>query len=524
MADAAGERRGKGTERPAGPAVSRGAWFAAVVALIVIGVGVAAVVEPEDAAQAARPPIRIGLGEDEAQDEAADGGGSAKADEDDRPLPRRLVELAAQYADGTLDLDGLRDRLTTLRLAANLVLVNHTARTRLRWLAGLGRALELASLASLLLLLGPWWVYRRRRPDPAARAAAWASAPHFAVAAAAILVVGNLLVSLVLGIEKLQVTAAAFGSPAAAAADATLHYLVYGGDADMDRILRLLLDARDAALRDPFAAAGVAGVVWVAVQGAFHSPLLAWGRGLFTLLFHLLDLYGPLLAALTLVVAWRVLAPLVRSLVRYPVDAVAGRGAPSLGRFVLDQIVLMWREIRAAIWMFGFVAVFTLLAVVAVRLLTGAAVVVLLKTLLAAAAVVGGGAPLPDAALFATMLSLLVYAVLVAGVCLVSAALIFGKAYPVVRARLHQRRRFRAFPAFWRTIGRLLGRVLWPTVVAGGFVLALYWALLLAVPSPAWRVWLPVPLLGPATAFLLWLQGVPGRLWRLAKVDPLAGG
>ncbi|MBI5501390.1 MAG: hypothetical protein HY907_14180 [Deltaproteobacteria bacterium] len=182
---------------------------------------------------------------------------------------------------------------------------------------------------------------------------------------------------------------------------------------------------------------------------------------------------------------------------------------------------MVWREVRAAAWMLGFVAVFTVLAVVAVRLLTGAAVVVLLKTLLAATAVAGSGAPLPDGALFATMLSLLLYIVLTAVVCLVSAAVIFGKAYPVVRARLLEKRRFRSFPAFWRVTRLLVTRVIWPTVVASGLVLAAYWALLLEFSSPASRVWLAAPLLGPGVLLLLIAQGVLGRLVRLARVDPL---
>ena len=252
------------------------------------------------------------------------------------------------------------------------------------------------------------------------------------------------------------------------------------------------------------------------------STLLVWGRHLCTTLFHLLDLYGPILAALTLLVAWRVLHPLIRNLVRYPLDAAAGRPVATLGRFTLDQLVFAWREIRAAVWMFGFVAVFTVLAVVAVRLLTGAAVVVLLKTLLAATAVIAAGGALPDGALFATMLSLLVYVVLTAVVCLASAAVIFGKAYPVVRARLPEKKPCRSFPVFWRTTRLLVTRVIWPTVVASGVVFALYWALLLQVSSPAGRVWLAAPLLGPAVLGLLLVQGVLGRLVRLARRHTLA--
>jgi hypothetical protein len=402
------------------------------------------------------------------------------------------------------------------------VLINETAQSRVRWLARLGRALELASLAALLLLLGPLWVRRRGGGTPEANAAAWRSVPYFIVAAAALLAVGNLLIALLVGTEKLQVSVAALGSPAAAGADAALHYLAYGGDADVEQVLRLIFEARAALVQDPFAAFGVAGVLWVAVQGVMQSTLLAWGRHLFTTLFHLLDLYGPILAALTALVAWEMLAPLVRNLVRYPLDAAAGRTTRTLGRFVLDQVVFAWRELRAAAWMLGFVLVFTASAVAAVRMLTGAAVVVLLKTLLAATATTTAGGALPDGALFCTMVSLLVYVVLTAVVCLVSAALIFGKAYPVVRARLHEKRKFRSFPAFWRMTRRLLTRVVWPTLVASGVVFALYWALMLEISDPAIRVWLAAPLLGPLTLLLLLAQGVLRRLLRAFRIDPLA--
>jgi hypothetical protein len=172
--------------------------------------------------------------------------------------------------------------------------------------------------------------------------------------------------------------------------------------------------------------------------------------------------------------------------------------------------------------MLGFVLVFTLLAVAAVRLLTGAAVVVLLKTLLAATATTAAGGALPDGALFCTMLSLLVYVVLTAVVCLMSAAVIFSKGYTTVRAHLHEKRRIRSFPAFWGMTRRLVTRVVWPTIVASGVVFGLYWALLLEISDPAVRVWLAAPLLGPLTLLLLLAQGVLGRLVRAFRIDPLA--
>lgn len=496
-----------------------------VLAVVAIGLGVSSIVRPTDPAQDARLPLRIDLGDEQETEAAVSAGGGTAGGAPSharQPLSLQLRELAESYVVGTLTLEGLRDRLTDARLAVNVVLINETAQGRVRWLARLGRGLELASLAALLLLAGPLWVRRRRRGTPEANAAAWKSVPFFVVATAALLVVGNLVIALLVGTEKLQVTVAAFGSPAAAGADAALHYLAYGGDADVDRILRLVFDARAAIVQDPFSAFGVAGVLWVAVQGVMQSTLLQWGRHLFTALFHLLDLYGPLLAALTALVAWGMLAPLVRSLVRYPLDAAAGRTVPTLGRFVLDQLVFAWREVRAATWMLGFVLVFTVLAVAAVRVLTGAAVIVLLKTLLAATAAVAAGKALPDGALFCTMLSLLVYVVLAAVVCLVSAALIFGKAYPVMRTRLHDKRRLRSFSAFWGMTRGLITRVVWPTLVASGVVFALYWALLLTVTDPGWRVWLAAPLLGPLTLLLLLAQGVLRRLLRAFRVDPLA--
>jgi hypothetical protein len=503
-----------------------GAWLAAAASCVVVWLVVDGIVggmaDPADS----RPPFRMD-GEDDRneEDEAARPDGAEEADEEpvDRSLHDRLVELAGQYVAGKLDLDGLRSRLADARGEINIVLVNETAAPRVRWLERLREMLRLASLASLALLLGPWWVYRRRRAGPDAGAAAWASAPYFLVTAAAVLLVGNLLVELVVGLEKLQVSAAAWGSPAASAADATVHYLVYGADADLDALLRTLLAAPAEAAKDPVVATfGAAGFLFAAVQGALQSTALAWSRHLFSFLFRVLDLYGPVLALLTLVVAYRVLAPLLRNLVRYPLDVTAGRPAPSLARFVVEQLKVVWRELRAATWMVIFVLVFTILAVAAVRLLTGAAVIVLLKTLLAAGTVVAGGRELPDLALLFTMLSLVTFLVVVCLLCLAAAAVVFAKAYPMVRARLIERRRFRRFPVFWRMALRFGTKVVLPTVVAAGAVVAVWYALLLTIDDPSWRVWLAPPLLGPALLLLLWAQGVFRWFWRLARTDPLA--
>ncbi|MBI5501389.1 MAG: hypothetical protein HY907_14175 [Deltaproteobacteria bacterium] len=325
-------------------------WRTAALLVLAVAAGaivVESILWPDEGSTADRPPIRIDLGAGEPEGtEASAAGGDISSPRGDaarpagegavRPLGQRLRELAESYVSGKLTIEALREHLTAARVAVNVLLINETAQSRVRWLARLDRALELASLSALLLLFGPLWIRWRGRGRPGAAAAAWAVAPYFIVAAAAILVVGNLLIGVVVGTEKIQVTVAALGSPAAAGADAALHYLAYGGDADVDRIFRLVFEAREAALRDPFSALGVAGTLWVAVQGVMDSTLLAWGRHLCIFLFHLLDLYGPILAALTLVVAWRVLFPLVRNLVRYPLDAAAGRAVPTLGRFALD--------------------------------------------------------------------------------------------------------------------------------------------------------------------------------------------
>jgi hypothetical protein len=168
-----------------------------------------------------------------------------------------------------------------------------------------------------------------------------------------------------------------------------------------------------------------------------------------------------------------------------------------------------------------FVLVFTVLAVAAVRLLTGAAVFVLLKTLLAAGTVVAGGRELPDLALLFTMLSLVTFLVVVCLLCLAAAAVVFAKAYPMVRTRLIERRRFRRFPVFWRTALRFGTKVVLPTVAAAGAVVAVWYALLLTIDDPSWRVWLAPPLLGPALLLLLWAQGVFRWFWRLVHADPL---
>ncbi|NMC69739.1 MAG: hypothetical protein GYA57_06675 [Myxococcales bacterium] len=432
----------------------------------------------------------------------------------------RLLALAGAYVAGKLDLDRLRDRLSDLRLDTNLTLINETMRARTAWLDRLGALLDLLSLGALVLLLGPWWV--RRRVAPGAVPPPWRmSVPYFVVTAAVVLWMFKLLGGLVVGVEKLQVSVAAFGTPTAAAADAVLHYVVFGADAELEHLLRLVLSAPEAVRENPLAGLGVLGGIWMAVQGALDSTALWLARHTFSLVVRALHLYGPLLAAATLLVAYRTIVPLVRSLVRYPLDALSGAEAPGLGRFVLRQLGLLWKEIRAAAWMLLFVLVFTVLAVAVVRVLTFGAVVVLIRTLLAASTAVLSGAGLPDAGLLCALLSVALLLLLVAGICLGAAAVVFGRAYPVVRARLHEKRRFRRFPLFWRMVRRLGSRVVWPLLLSAGALLALYFLALDFLDDPTLRVWLPAAL-GPLLALLLWRLRVFSRLWRLARLDPLA--
>ncbi len=470
---------------------------------------------------------------DERTDEPADALATAAAEspaaaahdsgDEDAPEPtfhERLLALAGEYAAGKLDLPRLRDTLGALRVDTNLTLINESMRSRTTWLDRLQELLDILALGAFVLLLGPWWV--RRRAASGTAPPPWRmSIPYFVVTAAVVLWMFKLLGGLVVGVEKLQVAVAAFGTPTAAAADAVVHYVVFGADAELERLLELLLAAPRAVQDNPLYGLGALGGLWAGVQGALDSTALWLARHAFSLVVKALQLYGPLLAVATLLVAYRMIVPLVRNLVRYPVDALSGADAPGLGRFVLRQLGLLWKEIRAATWMLLFVLVFTVLAVAAVRVLTFGAVVVLIKTLLAASAAVASGAGLPDVGLLFALLSIAVLLVVVAGTCLGAAAVIFGRAYPVVRTRLHEKRRFRRFPLFWRTVRRLGSQVVWPTLLSVGALLALYFLALEFVASPTLRVWLPAAL-GPLLAALLWRLRVFARLWNLARLDPLA--
>jgi hypothetical protein len=470
------------------------AWLATAAALLVIWIQVRAILEPD--ATDDDPPIRIGVRD-----------GDARPDEStDENLQRRLVALAADYVGGVLTLDELRDRLGDVRGETNLVLVDRATRERIRWLNWLRRALEIGSLAALLLLAGPLWMRREGVPSW------WRSWPSFVLAAAALLTVFNGVVTMVIGLQELQIAIASYGSPSASAADAALHYAIHGDDPEIDHVLRLIFSARDRALDDPWGTAGLVGVVWNAVARELDAPVLRAGLVLLSGLHHLLALYGPMLAAVTLVVAARVLAPTVRGVARYPIDVARSVETPTLGRFVVSQIGFLWRELRAAAWMLLAIVLFTALAMIAVRLLTGAATVILIKTLLAALAT---GA-LPEAALLATMASLLVFVATISLVFFAAAAIVIGKLYPIARARIHERRTWRSFPAYWKLVRGVLARALLALLVAGG-VLALYWIVETATAAPGVRVWLAAPLLGPVTVGVMWRLHVPRRLWQFAR-------
>src|SRR5262245_21914574 len=223
---------------PQRPQPSVWAWIAAAVAIVVIRLQVESIVRVDPIDD--DPPIQIGAGGDDDRGETPT-----------RSLQLQLVSFAIDYASGTIDLPTLRDRLVDVRVDANLILVDRAARSRIRWLGWLQRVLDVASLAALVLLAGPLWLKRNGVEG------AWRSWPAFAVASAALLVVGNGVVRMVIGLEELEISVASYGSPAASAADAALHYLVYGNDAEVDRVLQLVVGARDAAIADPWSSAGV---------------------------------------------------------------------------------------------------------------------------------------------------------------------------------------------------------------------------------------------------------------------------
>jgi hypothetical protein len=430
-------------------------------------------------------------------------------------LLRDIVELAARRE---LDAATFKEALEERRLEINLALVSETAQRRTVWLDWLERLLELLSLSTLFLLLGPLWVYHRLPAATDRRRVAARSVTHFMVATAVALVVANGVASMVVGIQQLQVGLAAFGSPRAAVTDAVIHYVVYSGDNEALSVADLLRRASTEVRRDPLAVLGILDRLWVGLQSIKDSTVLDWAKAGFALAAKLAALYGPLLALATLLVAYRVVVPVIKNVVTHPVRALEDPERGAIWPFLKEQLRVLWQELRAAVWMFFFIFGLVALSVGCVRLLIYPMVVVSIHTVLATFQLVLTGRGLPTAGLIVSTASLALFLLLVMGLTLLPIGMLLSKTHRVVRARIRRKRPFKSFSAYWKTVRTVLFGIMGATAAAAGGTVALYFAADALTGEPMWRVWLP-SIFAPLTLAVVWALRVFHKLVEVARTD-----
>ena len=425
-------------------------------------------------------------------------------------------DAAAIFGKLPDDPEGFRSALNEARWRINLSLGGQVAEHRTAWAGPMARAINWLSLGFLLLLLGPALVFLRgrkaRRDQTESKLArALHSTPYFVVSAGATMMVLRGLSRLIIDVSTIQIGLGSMGSLSPSLSDATLHLIVHDNSAATDTLLQQLSQLDSFSLFEGF---------WRLCGDVYDSGLLRVANPLFDGLTWLVDLYGPVLAVLTVMVMVRIVVPVLRNLLVYPANVARGVLVETPGRFLWVQLKRLWAEVRVAFWSILFIVLIEAMAVLLVRALSFPIAWMALEALSTALSQVALGGDLPDLGLFFTLLSLALTLGGVAVFCLASAATLLSRAQVMLRARQSEKRGFREFPAFWRLVASVVRQVVGPTLlVFTGGVLA--YAALTFVFGGNTRVWAPVAVAPIVLGGIVWLR-LPTKLWALTKVDVLA--
>jgi len=425
-------------------------------------------------------------------------------------MPFTKVDAETIAAHLPRDVEAFRDALAERRSDINLTLWARAVTARTAWMAPVENAINWGALVFVLLLFGPILVYRRAPPEARSVGAAWRSFPYFVVAVAGCMLSVNGLASAVIDIQALQITAASFGSMEVSLTDATIQYVI-----DEAAPTRVLIDDLLApGLRaDPAAVMTFYTSAWKSLAALQESALLEVASNVVGGLSWLVDLYGPVLALLVLVVLGQVGVPLVARLLRYPRRVVEGATTETPGTFLWDQAKRIFAEVRIAVWLLLVILLLTALAVVIVRIAAFPVAWMSLEALASATLDLRAGGTVPEVALLLSAASLAVYMATTALGCLLPVAVALSKTQFMLRARYDEKKRFRDFPVFWRTVGALLGKVLLPTVAAAALTYGAVYGVSQGVDVGA-HSWLPA-LAAPLLLFALWRLRVVATLREL---------
>jgi len=230
---------------------------------------------------------------------------------------------------------------------------------------------------------------------------------------------------------------------------------------------------------------------------------LVWAKTSVSVAGWLMSLYGPAIAATTALLAWKVVWPVLHNSAQYPLRRVRGEETEGIWSFIKEQLGILWKEIRASIWMALFIFVFVALSVVAVRALSYPVVEASIKLVVGTVELVAQGRSVPEVALVASLLSVVLYLLVASAMFLAPVGVLVTKTYRVVRLRLYEHRRYKEFGGFWRAVRLGLLHVMGITALAAAASFGAYHVLVHLVANPLVRVWLPALMFAPVLFAML---------------------
>ena len=436
-----------------------------------------------------------------------------------KPALARIQDLIRRR--GQDNIAKLKNKAVQDGLLANLQLFQHTANRRTQWLEHTNRIIQFACLLSLLLVLGPFWIRRRLHEQSDRNQRAWQSVPYFLVLSAATLFITKEVVQLVFNLQMMQVVVASVGSPPIALTNDFMLYFLWMGDAKLAMVDQLTTQTEALARTDPMAAFGVVQHLFSGMEQARDSTLLGAGFRVAGWSSNLISLYGPILAAATLVLLYGIMAPLIREVLRVPMAVAEGTEEMQIWPLVKSVLVIFWREFIAMFTTILFLMFILFFGAIFVHLLCFPLLVAGIEDVSASLQIVMASGTFPDTALFFSLLSMVIYLLLGFTLVMVPLGLAAKQTFLVTRHKGRHKEKFRSY-ANYRSLMRIVFARLIPRTFLCACISSLAYGLgLYAFSSPHFIVWWSAISFCPLFLVSLWLFKPGAGLWKSYKDDPI---
>ena len=433
-----------------------------------------------------------------------------------------MQELLLEHSPTSVEeFEAAKGDILTRGLQSNLMVFQHLANKRTRWLGYLKHVLRFLCLGFLVLLFAPFWIRKRLKGHPDGVKRAWDSVPFFFVATLLTVWLTSELAGQVVSLQVFEVALATTGSPQVALINDFSAYLYFFGDERAMSFLQTLSGGVDLAqMPIGFALSSVENIQ-MAVAQSEGSALLSFASTLGLGATYLVDLYGPLLALVSLFLFYAIMRPLVREIIRYPIDVAEGREEPNAWRFTKDSMRLFWREFRAFLWTQLFIVFVLLMGVLVVHLLCFPIAISGVDSVLSTLMEAQQGNSFPEWAVFCSLLAGMVY--LIGGFIslMVPLGLALKQNYIVARHKVMHRNRFRDYPNLRALYRFVFVRSTLRTALSAGLAAIVYGVGFWIWPESAIRVWWSALCFGPIFVGALWWLKPLAGFRALYKADPL---